>query len=257
MVLLLGTCDVDGDDDSDAKWGPFRGRVVDFDGGTPIPGAIAVAVWLRNVLLGPSHVFDDAVVAVTDANGHFEIARRRLPWWSAPIDMPRFPPLPWSYYLDPAPGVAEGEIDPDGTRRVTATLRAGQRHAHTFTAPGIYTPSLRYTDLDGRLRTQRTLVVVYDPAWLEPILNTEWRAFRSAVISGNLAAARDRVHGAKRRQFSLYWSVFGSAMSIDRGPLILERVGGVAALCRTPGTTRRVKFEPDPRDGRWRYVPDT
>ncbi len=70
------------------QWGPFRGQVVDDQTGKPIPGAIFVAIWIR-MIPAPGHageVFNDARVAVADAEGRFEIPRRWRPIFSGFIE---------------------------------------------------------------------------------------------------------------------------------------------------------------------------
>ena len=64
------------------RWGPFEGTVVDAESGKPIPGAIVVAVWIRLIPfpVQDREWFNDARLAVTDRDGHFEIPRRTLPF---------------------------------------------------------------------------------------------------------------------------------------------------------------------------------
>ena len=61
------------------QWGPFRGRMVDAETGAPIAGAHFMVSWERD---NPNPVhwtqrFYDAQETVTDADGRFEIPRRR------------------------------------------------------------------------------------------------------------------------------------------------------------------------------------
>ncbi len=89
LLLLAGAAAAG---DHDPTWGPFRGRIVDADTGQPIPGAVAIVVWLQN-LPSPVHgrlTYFDARAAVAGPDGAFEIPRRSRPLWSARIDPPRF-----------------------------------------------------------------------------------------------------------------------------------------------------------------------
>jgi hypothetical protein len=72
------------------RWGPFSGRVVDKSTGEPIPGATFFAIWWRRVPfpVQAREWFNDARVAVTDRDGHFEIPRRTLPFLSSLVDEP-------------------------------------------------------------------------------------------------------------------------------------------------------------------------
>ncbi len=110
-----------GDDPGDAKWGPFRGRIVDADTGEPIPGAAVVVVWMEHV---PNPVqgqerFYDALAAVTDFGGRFEIPRRNPPFFSFRIAPP--------YQSYRAPGyVFQTEATaPDG--QLIVSMRARER----------------------------------------------------------------------------------------------------------------------------------
>jgi hypothetical protein len=63
------------------KWGPFRGQLVDQATGKGIPGAAVIAVWWKNEPnpIQMNRSFFDAVEAVTDAEGRFEIPRYTKP----------------------------------------------------------------------------------------------------------------------------------------------------------------------------------
>lgn len=70
------------------QWGPFRGQVVDAETGTPIPGAVFVAIWIRMIPF-PGHAiekFDEARAAVADTEGRFELPRRGRPLFSGGIE---------------------------------------------------------------------------------------------------------------------------------------------------------------------------
>jgi hypothetical protein len=59
------------------KWGPFRGQLVDEATGKGIAGAAIIAVWWKNEPnpIQMNRSFFDAIEAVTDAEGRFEILR--------------------------------------------------------------------------------------------------------------------------------------------------------------------------------------
>jgi hypothetical protein len=63
------------------KWGPFRGQLVDEATGKGIPGAAVIAIWWKNEPnpIQMNRSFFDAVEAVTDADGRFEIPRYPKP----------------------------------------------------------------------------------------------------------------------------------------------------------------------------------
>jgi hypothetical protein len=63
------------------KWGPFRGQLVDQATGKGIPGAAVIAIWWKNEPnpIQMNRSFFDAIEAVTDADGRFEIPRHPSP----------------------------------------------------------------------------------------------------------------------------------------------------------------------------------
>lgn len=63
------------------KWGPFRGQLVDQATGKGIPGAAVIAIWWKNEPnpIQMNRSFFDAIEAVTDADGRFEIPRHPKP----------------------------------------------------------------------------------------------------------------------------------------------------------------------------------
>lgn len=74
-ALLVGVLATTGN--ASEKWGPFRGQLVDQATGKGIPGAAIIAIWWKNEPnpIQMNRSFFDAIEAVTDAEGRFEIAR--------------------------------------------------------------------------------------------------------------------------------------------------------------------------------------
>jgi hypothetical protein len=71
------------------QWGPFRGQVVDFETGEPIPGANVMVMWIRDrPSLHSGESFYDARETVTDSAGRFEIPYERR-WFTAWVRPPR------------------------------------------------------------------------------------------------------------------------------------------------------------------------
>jgi hypothetical protein len=105
---------------SEAKYGPFRGQIVDVETGGPIVGAAVLAVrWdaVFSPVGHPTREFYDAREAVTDPEGRFEIPKLSVPFWKLGVQ-----PGQVTYF---APGyVAEAEVvaPPDGQRFVDPTV---------------------------------------------------------------------------------------------------------------------------------------
>lgn len=76
LVIVLATSG-----NASEKWGPFRGQLVDQATGKGIPGAAIIAVWWKNEPnpIQMNRSFFDAIEAVTDAEGRFEIPRHSKP----------------------------------------------------------------------------------------------------------------------------------------------------------------------------------
>ena len=93
------------------QWGPFRGQLVDIETGAPIRGAHVMVRWERDHP-NPVHwtqSFYDAQESITDAEGRFEISRRRR-IFTVFVTAPRFAAF--------APGymVVEEKVTPSGGR---------------------------------------------------------------------------------------------------------------------------------------------
>jgi hypothetical protein len=102
------------------KWGPFRGQLVDQASGKGIPGAVAIAVWWKNLPnpIQMNRAFFDAIEAVTDADGRFEIPRYPKP----PFFDFQILPVEVSYFAPGYLAAREDVTPPDGTRFVAPTV---------------------------------------------------------------------------------------------------------------------------------------
>jgi hypothetical protein len=101
-----------------AQWGPFRGRIVDAETGAPISGAHFMVSWQRD---NPNPVhwtqsFYDAQETVTDADGRFEIPRKRR-LFTLLVGQPRFSAFAPGYFAE-----SEGVVSGDGPLYVTETV---------------------------------------------------------------------------------------------------------------------------------------
>ena len=86
------------------KWGPFRGQLVDQATGQGHPGAAVIAVWWKNEPnpMQMNRSFFDAIEAVTDADGRFEIPRYpKPPFFDFQIFLPEITYFAPGYLSDP------------------------------------------------------------------------------------------------------------------------------------------------------------
>jgi len=80
MIVGVTSC---GAASSQAKYGPYRGQIVDVETNKPIAGAAVIAVWWEAVFnpVQGKQEFYDAKEAVTNADGRFEIQKLDVPLW--------------------------------------------------------------------------------------------------------------------------------------------------------------------------------
>lgn len=80
LVLATTSCSAAS---SQAKYGPYRGQIVDAETNKPIAGAAVIAIWraVVFVLVAGRHDFYDALETVTDADGRFEIPKLDVPFF--------------------------------------------------------------------------------------------------------------------------------------------------------------------------------
>ena len=81
LVLVLATTSCSAAS-SQAKYGPYHGRVVDMETNKPIAGVAVLAIWWEAVFnpVQGKQEFYDAKEAVTDVDGRFEISKLDAPF---------------------------------------------------------------------------------------------------------------------------------------------------------------------------------
>ena len=109
-VMLTAACRM-----GQEQWGPFRGQVVDFETGDPIPGAYVMVMWIRDrPALHSGQSFYDAQETRTGADGWFEIPYERR-WMTAFVQRPGISVFVPGYVMEGA-AIVTGEgrayIDP-------------------------------------------------------------------------------------------------------------------------------------------------
>ena len=141
------------------QWGPFRGQVVDFDTGDPIPGAYVMVMWIRErPALHMSQTFYDARETRTGADGWFEIPYERR-WMTAFVSPPAVSVFVPGYVMEGAAVVTGGGrpyVDPTfigmrelrttqekcADRALTPALARGEFVADYFSAVNEYVTSI-------------------------------------------------------------------------------------------------------------------
>lgn len=164
------------------------------------------------------------------------------------------PPFVWRFRL-----YTEGQLDPDGSGRLIRVLSPrDEMYTHEFHTPGIYGPTLRFTDPAGYEATQQGLVVIYDRAWLEPVLQARWAELQAALARGNMEEVLAHIEGTRRRRLREEMEFL--PVRVDRlipresSPFVLEKLEGDLAICLVGSSGQRVGFAVDQRDGFWRVA---
>lgn len=163
------------------------------------------------------------------------------------------PPFAWRFRL-----YSEGQFDPEGSGRPIQVLRPGELSTHEFHTPGIYGPTLRFTDPAGYEATQQGLVIIYDRAWLEPLLQARWAEFQAALARGNMEEVLAHAESTRRHRLRVDMEAFPALadrfIPRDSGPLVLEELAGFLAICRVGSSSYKVGFAVDQGDGLWRLA---
>jgi hypothetical protein len=104
---------------SQAKYGPYRGQIVDAETNKPIPGAAVIAIWWEAVFnpVQGDQDFYDAKETVTDAEGRFEIPRLDVPFWKLGVQ-----PGQISYFVPGYVPLQEVVAPPGGEPFVVPTV---------------------------------------------------------------------------------------------------------------------------------------
>lgn len=163
------------------------------------------------------------------------------------------PPFAWIFRL-----FSEGQFDPEGSGRPTRVLGTGELSTHEFHTPGIYGPTLRFIDPAGFEATQQGLVIIYERAWLKPVLQARWAQFQAALARGNLEEVLPHFESTRRRRLREEMEFF--PVPLDRvipresDPFVLEKLAGELAICLVGSSGQRVGFVVDQRDGLWRVA---
>ncbi len=126
----------------------------------------------------------------------------------------------------------ELDIDGDGLTDFDGPTLDGQ--TFTYTAPGLYVPSIRVTDAQGTVSTARAVVQVGDAAGIDALLQPKWTALRDALSRSDVAGAVALVAEASRDAYQDQLAALAGAgalpqIAADLGPIRPIRVHDRAA----------------------------
>ena len=107
-------------------------------------------------------------------------------------------PLVASFSLLGGAPAARVELDIDGDGRADFDGPSLEGRTFTYTAPGLYFPSVKVTDAQGAVSSARAVVQVLDPAGVDALLQPKWGALRDALGRSDVAGAVALFAGASR-----------------------------------------------------------
>ncbi len=170
-------------------------------------------------------------------------------------------PLTVGFQLSSLVGVSQVALDleGDGTADFQGTSLEGQ--TFIYSQPGVYTPTVQVTDLQGQAHSAVTIVQVLDQASLDARLQAVWQGLKDALRSGDVARAATFIHGDARARYQAQFTRFSPATlaNIDQYMTTIQLVEvGFAGAQYKMRRERNGKvlsfavwFQID-QDGRWR-----
>ncbi len=110
-------------------------------------------------------------------------------------------PLTIGFSLSSLVGVGWISVDLRGTGSADFEGTSLEGQAFRYDQPGIYTPTVTVTDVQGRAHTATTLVHAYDGAALDARLQAVWQGLKDALRSGDMTRAASFVHTSRRTAY--------------------------------------------------------
>jgi hypothetical protein len=107
-------------------------------------------------------------------------------------------PLTVRFNLSSIVPIVQVSLDADGDGVTDFQGLTLQDQPFTFTAPGLYIPTVRVTDDQGQVHTASSVVQVVDAAALDAQLQAIWTGFKDAVRAGNVTRAAGFLHSDVR-----------------------------------------------------------
>jgi hypothetical protein len=104
----------------------------------------------------------------------------------------------------------------------------------TFTAAGVYTPTVTVTDTAANTYTQTAAIMVQDKAALDQMLKAVWGDFMNSLATGNKDVAMRKLGGPAQAKYGPVFDVLGphlgDILASWSAPTVASRDGGVAEL---------------------------
>ncbi len=170
-------------------------------------------------------------------------------------------PLTVTFGLGGAADISRIELDADGDGRIDV-VTSDESVSFTYTAPGVYLPTVRAVDTSGVSVSATAVVQVLDQVAFEDARRVAWASLRDALVRGDVNAALGVFVPAARPRYQAAFQLLAGGLpqiAADMADLALVSAGGgIAELATTrvqSGFTRLylVYFIQD-EDGLWRIL---
>ncbi|MFQ5962484.1 MAG: hypothetical protein ACE5MG_13925 [Candidatus Methylomirabilales bacterium] len=109
----------------------------------------------------------------------------------------------------PVPTAIDLDLVGDGNIDFSGPSLEGQ--TFTYPEPGLFFPTVTFTDLDGNQFTASTVVQVDDQAALDTLLQAKWTGMKQALRAGEAARAVTFIHTAARAAYESQLARFSPA----------------------------------------------
>lgn len=160
-----------------------------------VPAAVEGEAWAALVPVDPE--VTELTAAATAPDGATAEARQSLTVAPAPeaavilraIPARGVAPLDVEFNLASLVPLVRIALDLDGDGSVDFHGFSLQGQPFTYSQPGLYLPTVTATDLAGTTYTLTALVLVWDAAALDAVLQSKWTALKNALGRGDVEAA--------------------------------------------------------------------
>lgn len=107
-------------------------------------------------------------------------------------------PLPVRFTMTSRKQIARVELDLDGDGTVDWQGATLDREEFLLQKAGLYFPTVRVVDTDGKTHSENALVQVFDPKEFDGLLQAKWTAMKGALRQGEIGRAVDYIVTKKR-----------------------------------------------------------
>lgn len=155
-------------------------------------------------------------------------------------------------------GTVQLDLEGDGTNEFSGSSLDAQ--TFLYSRPGLYTPTVTFTDSSGNRLTVQTIVQVFDPAALDVLLQSKWLAMKDTLRTGDIPRALTFISTRSRPRYERLLRLLGPKLAnIDNilTALVVDEVAATEVFYHMARTDKgvplafEIRFAVDD-DGIWR-----